>query len=133
MLPLSNIRMLAPLIVGFALEQVDIDSLATRFEELVLESHRKGMSEEEITIELFNVMQNQGTQIYTLTSVPVYSEPKDADKYVSIWCNASDTPAGRDKHKQDNVSWLVDRRVSQLTPILDSKNTEGSNRIYRTL
>jgi hypothetical protein len=125
--------MLSPLIVGFSLEQIDIDSLASQFEELVLESHRTGMSEDEITSGLFNVMQNKATKVYTLMTIPVYSEPEDADNYVSIWLDASDTPSARKKHRQGNVSRLISPNrlnIFDLRRLLDSKNTEGSQAVY---
>jgi hypothetical protein len=106
MLPLMNISMLAPLIVGSALEQIEIDSLVSPFEDLIKEGHRQGMSEEELATGLYNIIQNRGGKVYTVMSTPVYTEPKDVDQRVSIWSNAKDTPSARREQKLRKVSCL---------------------------
>jgi hypothetical protein len=101
MFPLVNISMLAPLIVGFALEQVEIDSMGTLFEELVKDGRQRGMSEAELASGLHSVMRD--TKTYSVTSTPVYTEPNDADQRVSIWANAKDIQSARLEHKKRRV------------------------------
>lgn len=97
MLPLTNTEILAPLIVGFALEHLEVDSLTTEFEPLVAQFHREGMSEADIVNKLFALMQSRGVKVTSLKSTPVYSESPTASKNVLTWMNAKNTKAGRDQ------------------------------------
>jgi len=100
---LTNIQMLAPLIVGFSLQEITSNSMLSEFEELVTDSYRKGMSEEKIASGLYNLWRHRGTKIPTLVSSPVYEEPEKAKEYVSIWFRAKDIQSGRDEHKRCKV------------------------------
>ena len=97
MLPLTNTEILAPLIVGFALEHLEVDSLTTEFEPLVAQFHREGMSEADIVNKLFALMRSRSVKVTSLKSTPVYSESPTANKNVLTWMNAKSTKAGRDQ------------------------------------
>jgi len=105
---LTNIQMLAPLIVGFSLQEITSNSMLSEFEELVTDSHWKGMSEEKIASGLYNLWRHRGTKIPTLVTRPVYEEPEKAKEYVSIWSKAKDIQSGRDEHKRCDVRMLID-------------------------
>ncbi len=96
MLPLTNTEILAPLIVGFALEHLEVDSLTTEFEPLVAQFHREGMSEADIVNKLFALMRSRSIKITSLKSTPVYSESPTAIQNISKWMKAQSTKAGRD-------------------------------------
>lgn len=97
MLPLTNADLLGPLIVGFALEQIAIGSLASDFAPLITELHEAGMSETDISKKLFGLMQTRKVQVTTLQSTEVYKEPPGAAEAIATWVNAKDTAEGRDK------------------------------------
>ncbi|KJA26711.1 hypothetical protein HYPSUDRAFT_75161 [Hypholoma sublateritium FD-334 SS-4] len=97
MLPLTNADLLGPLIVGFALEQTDIGSLASDFAPLITELHEAGMSETDISKKLFELMQTRKVKVTTLQSTEVYKEPPEAAEAIAIWVDAKNTPEGRDK------------------------------------
>ena len=97
MLPLTNADLLGPLIVGFALEQIAIGSLASDFAPLITELHESGMSETAISKKLFELMQIRKVQVTTLQSTDVYKEPPGAAETIATWVNADNTAQGRDK------------------------------------
>jgi len=101
--------MLAPLIVGFSLQEIKVHSMLSEFEEFVTESHRKGMNKEIIANMVYNLLRHRpgGTKIPTLMSTPVYVEPKKAKQYVSIWSKAKNIQSGRDEHKRRKVRGLI--------------------------
>ena len=97
MVPLTNTEILAPLIVGFTLERVELDSLASQYQTVVMALHRQGLSEEEIAKKLCAITSFKNTQVTTLKSTDVYKEPAKAAETISKWVNAEDTPSGRDE------------------------------------
>jgi len=97
MFPLTNTAILAPLIVGFVLEQVAIDALASVFRPIVTKFQQQGMSEAEIASKLFTLMQSKEIKVTTLESTKVYTEPEEAAETVSIWLKAKNTPSARDE------------------------------------
>ncbi len=97
MLPLTNADLLAPLIVGFSLEQVDISSIASDLEPLIAKLHGEGMSETDISKRLFQLMQTRKVQVTTLQSTEVYKEPPEAAEVIATWVKAKNTAEGRDK------------------------------------
>ena len=96
MLPLANTNILAPLIVGFALEQVEIDLLASHFRSIVTKFRQQGMSEAEIASKLFTLVRFREVKVTTLKSTEVYTEPAWAAETVSTWLKAKNTPSARD-------------------------------------
>ena len=99
MFALTNPNVLAPLIVGFALEQVAIDSLASHFRSIVINFQKKGMGEAEMAGRLFTLLQTKEVKITTLKSTEVYTEPAEAAEIVSTWLNANNTPSARNEIK----------------------------------
>jgi hypothetical protein len=97
MFALTNTNVLAPLIVGFALEQVAIDTLASHFRSIVTNFQKKGMSEAEMASRLFTLLQTKEVKITTLKSTEVYTEPAEAAEIVSTWANAKNTPSARNE------------------------------------
>jgi hypothetical protein len=97
MFALTNTNILAPLIVGFALEQLAIASLASHFRSIVTKFHQQGMSEAEIASKLFTLMGYKGVKVTTLKSTEVYTEPAEAAETVSTWLKAKNTPSARDE------------------------------------
>jgi len=109
MFALTNTNVLAPLIVGFALEQVAIDSLASHFRSIVINFQKKGMSEAEMASRLFTLLQTKEVKITTLKSTEVYTEPAEAAEIVSTWFNANSTPPARKE--------VLAREVSEIQAI----------------
>ena len=97
MFPLTNTDILAPLIVGFSLEQVTMESLSLQFQSLITGYREKGMGEAEISSKLFALARSRKIEVTTLESTGVYTEPPEAAGNVSIWLKAKNTPAGRDQ------------------------------------
>ena len=97
MFPLTNTDILAPLIVGFVLEQVEIDSLASYFRPIVTKFQQKGMSEAEIASKLFTLARSKEVKVTTLKSTEVYTEPAEAAETVSTWLKAKATSSARDE------------------------------------
>jgi len=97
MFPLTNTNILAPLIVGFALEQVAIDSLASHLRLIVTKLQQQGMKEEEIASKLFTLVRSKEIKVTTLKSTEVYKEPAEAAETVSTWLKAKNTPSARDE------------------------------------
>jgi len=97
MFPLTNTDILAPLIVGFALEQAAIDSLSLHFQSLITSFRQQGMGEAEITSKLFTLAQSREIKVTTLQSTQVYTEPAEAAEIVSTWLKAKNTPSARDQ------------------------------------
>ena len=98
MFPLTNTAVLAPLIVGFTLEQVEMESLsASHFRSIVTKFRQQGMSEEEITSKLFTLLDSKGVEVTTLVSTGIYTEPAGVAESVSTWMNAENTPSARDE------------------------------------
>jgi len=97
MFSLTNTDILAPLIVGFALEQVAIDSLSLHFQSLITSFRQQGMDEAEITSKLFTLAQSREIKVTTLQSTQVYTEPAEAAESVSTWLKAKNTPSARDQ------------------------------------
>ena len=60
------------------------------FTEFVVKSHKEGMSVSEISTKLHALLQNRGETIVTPETTPVYKEPPEAEKAVSIWMKAKD-------------------------------------------
>ena len=96
MIPLTNIEILAPTIVGFALERVALDSLATQYQTVVATLHQQGLSEAEIAKRLCTLTSSKNTQVTSLKYTDVYNEPAEAAETISKWIAAKDTPSGRD-------------------------------------
>ena len=96
-MPLTNTNILAPLIVGFTLEQIAIDSLVSRFQPIVTNFQKKGMSEADITAGLLTLLRSKKVEITTLKSTEVYTEPPEAAEILSTWLGAKNTLSGRDK------------------------------------
>ena len=96
---MTNTDILAPVIVGFALEKVAIDSLASRFRSIVTKFQQQGMTEAEISSKLLTLMRSKEVKVKltTLNSTEVYIEPAEAAETVSTWLNAKDTPSARDQ------------------------------------
>jgi len=97
MFPLTNAGILAPLIVGFALEQVALDSIASHFRAIVTSFHKQGMSEAEIAGKLLTLMRSKEIKVTALKSTEVYTEPAGAADAVSTWLEANNTPSARNK------------------------------------
>jgi len=97
MFPLTNTGILAPLIVGFALEQVAIDSLSLQFQSLIIKFHQQGMSEAEIASKLFTLARSRQIKVTTLQSTEVYTEPAEAAGTVSTWAKANNIASARDQ------------------------------------
>jgi len=97
MFPLANIDMLAPLIVGFVLEHVALNSLVSHFQSMVTNFHQQGMSEAELASKLHTAVQSKDIKVTTLKSTDVYTEPEEADETVLTWLNAKNTPSARDE------------------------------------
>ena len=97
MFPLANTNSLAPLIIGFTLEQVTIDSLASHFRSIVTRFQQQGMSEAEIASKLFTLVRSKEVKVTILESMGVYTEPAEAAEAVSTWLKAKDTPSARDE------------------------------------
>ena len=97
MFPLTNMEILAPLMVGYTLERVALESLASQYQAMVTTFHQQGMDEEEISENLFALMQSRNTRITTLQSDQVYKEPEEADEIISTWINAKNTSLARDE------------------------------------
>ena len=127
MIPLTNTEILAPLIVGFALEHLEVDSLATEFEPLVAQFHREGMSEADIVNKLFALMQSRSIKVTSLKSTPIYSESPTATQNVLKWMNAQSTKAGRDQ-MQGVCLQNSDKFVSTLMKSSDTARQESSAR-----
>ena len=96
MFPLTNTDILAPLIVGFVLEQVEMDSLVSYFRSTVTKFQQQGMSEAEIASKLFTLLKSKEVKVMTLESTEVYKEPAEKDETVSTWLKAKNTPSARD-------------------------------------
>lgn len=97
MFPLTNTQILAPLLVGYMLERLALDSLALQYETIVTESHQKGMSEAQVIQKLHTLTRSRNTRVTTLQSTSVYEEPPEAAHAVATWVRAESTPAGRDQ------------------------------------
>ena len=97
MFPLTNTEILAPLIVGFALERVALHSLASQYEKMVATFHQQGMSEAEIAEKLCAITNSGNTKVITLRSTEVYNEPAEATDTISTWKNAENTPSARNQ------------------------------------
>lgn len=97
MFPLANTNILAPLIVGFTLEQVALDSLVSYYRGIVTHFQQQGMSEADLASKLLTLMRSKEIRVTTLESTEVYEEPREATKFISTWFNAEDTASGRDE------------------------------------
>jgi len=97
MFPLTDTDILAPLIVGFSLEQVAIDSLSLRFQSLITSFHQQGMGEAEIASKLFTLARSKEIKVTTLQSTQVYTEPAEAAETVSTWLKAKNIRSARDQ------------------------------------
>ena len=95
MFPSTNTNILAPLIVGFTLEQIAIDSLVSRFQPIVTKFLQQGMSDAEITTGLFNLLRSKEVTVTTLKSTEVYTEPEEAAETVAKWLEAENTRSAR--------------------------------------
>jgi hypothetical protein len=97
MFPLTDTDILAPLIVGFSLEQVAMKSLSLEFQSLITSIRPKVMDEAEIASKLFTLARSRKIKVTTLESTQVYTEPAEAAGNVSIWLKAKNTPSARDQ------------------------------------
>ena len=97
MFPLTNMEILGPLIVSYTLEGGALESLASQYQAMVTTFHQQGMDEEEISTNLFALMQSSDTRITALQSTQVYKEPEEVNETISIWLKAKNTALARDE------------------------------------
>jgi hypothetical protein len=95
MLPLTDANILAPLIVGFAFEQMALDSLIEEFKDVILRESEEG-STSEAAVKLHQILKSRGQKLISVESTQVYEEPPEASKNVSIWLKAKSTSSARD-------------------------------------
>lgn len=79
MFPLSDAIILAPLIAGFALEQVVMDTLINEFKETILKT-----PENEIVNKLTGILKGRKQTIISARSTRAYTEPSEAKDIVNI-------------------------------------------------
>jgi len=98
MIPLTDANILAPFLVGFAFEQVGIDSLVQELKDFVLAKAKEGTSQADIAKQVQDILKSRGQSLISAdTTKGVYEEPPEAEQAVAIWMKAKTLEAGRDE------------------------------------
>src|ERR1700742_1111288 len=97
MLPITDAKLLAALIIGSAFETIALDALITEFGSLIMKEDAAGASEAEIIVKLEKILEGRNQRILSMDSNLVYKEPPGAEANIKVWMEAETTAAGRDE------------------------------------
>jgi len=100
MVPLTDIRVLTPLIIGFALEQLALDELVRKYKEPIQKLHAKGQSLQTITETLWSWLSGEDQKVFTPQIGQIYHEPPEFDKIVQKWVKADNIISVRQEIKE---------------------------------
>jgi len=96
MFPLTNPDLLAPLISGFAFEQIALDTLNDEFKEFVLEASRKGENQTKIVEKLQEKLKLRRQTIISAETTDLYVKTSEVNENVKTWLKAENISVGRD-------------------------------------
>jgi hypothetical protein len=103
LLPLSSAALLPKVIVGGAREQMDLDKIAADAYQLAEENRKKGMSEKEVSANVYQALKQRNVQSKQLHVESLYEKSEAAESNIAFLAEAESLGALKNSNKLKKV------------------------------